>query len=190
MREQLGCSAAYGKHSFGSGTGFVFRQTTWHSDFKEAVFLLWDIFQKRRWFPWLWSRSVECKRGILRLRSHRICDKKKTTTQHIAFSFSEIPHGTAVTVVDASSNDFCRRLVEPGSTFWLPQSASCCGCQSHVSAIWHQRNTINYRTMRPNYVRPSCQNCCERSPTELTCQWEGGASSTRWPLTDTNKQTV
>lgn len=33
---------------------------------------------------------------------------------------------------------------EPGSTFWSLQSASCCCCQSHLPAIWHQCNTAKY----------------------------------------------
>lgn len=35
---------------------------------------------------------------------------------------------------------------EPRSTFCSLQSVSHCGCQSHVSAIWHLRNTANYTT--------------------------------------------
>lgn len=54
-------------------------------------------------------------------------------------------------VVDASSNDFHRRLarrlkLSPAQHFWSSQSTSRCGCQSHVSVIWHQQNTLNYTT--------------------------------------------
>lgn len=55
------------------------------------------------------------------------------------FSFNGTPCGADATVIAGLAT-----LAEPGSTFWLPQSASQCDCQLRVLVIWHQRNTANY----------------------------------------------
>lgn len=44
----------------------------------------------------------------------------------------------AAVVIDTAGDHFCRRLT------LIP--TQLCGCQSGVSAIWHQNNTANYMT--------------------------------------------
>lgn len=69
-----------------------------------------------------------------------------TKMQDFLFIFIGTPFDTAVRFIQC----FQRRLllqtypvskVEPGLTFWSPQSTSCRGCQSCILANWHQQNT-------------------------------------------------
>lgn len=53
------------------------------------------------------------------------CDKRNSVSQGF---FNEIPCGTTVTVVATMTFTADSPPLEPNSTFWLPQSTSCCGC--------------------------------------------------------------
>lgn len=44
--------------------------------------------------------------------------------------------------------------VEPVSTFWWLQSASCC-CWQYDLGLWYQRNTVNYTTQRNIMGQPN-----------------------------------
>lgn len=64
------------------------------------------------------------------------------------------------------------------STFWSPQSDSCCSCQSRVRAFWHRCNTVNHMSQHhtgdPVMLMLWTQPECKSSPIHMqqVCGWK------------------
>lgn len=61
--------------------------------------------------------------------------------ENLAFPIHFQWHPLCSSCSDLWFRPFPARIVVLGSTFWSPQSAPCCVCQSCVLPIWCQRNT-------------------------------------------------
>lgn len=78
------------------------------------------------------------------------------------------PCGTTATVVKAMTFTADSPPLEPNSTFWLPQSTSCCGCWLRVLIMWYQRETR--WTARLDFNVYCVQLLCETSSCQIWCE--------------------